>query len=87
MQNISLILEKKVKFEYFYTFGQYKHFFDFLKFLCRFDILIGYGRNGKETYTLLCVLYMRFKYQDQPKAYVVTAYPDVDRSYPGMWKH
>ena len=46
--------------------------------------MIGYGRNGKETYTLLCVLYMRGKYRDQAKAYVVTAYPDADRSYPGM---
>ena len=53
-------------------------------FLCRFDVTIGYGRNGNETYTLLCVLYMRGKYSDQPKAYVVTAYPDVDRKYPGM---
>ena len=55
-----------------------------LKFVCRFDVTIGYGRNGKETYTLLCVLHMRGKHRDQPKAYVVTAYPDTDRSYPGM---
>ena len=27
---------------------------------------------------------MRNKYSDQPKAYVVTAYPYVDRKYPGM---
>ena len=41
-------------------------------------------KTGKETYTLLCVLYMRGKYRDQAKAYVITAYPDADRSYPGM---
>ena len=29
---------------------------------------------------------MQGKYWDQLKAYVVTAYPDADRKYPGMFK-